>query len=159
MLMKLSSISLPVSVFLSGLYGGIGFFTIMGGNPSLKGLSSAGFAEYWQHIDSYMGARMPLFGPVLLLSVLFSVIALMPDWRSLSFWLVLLAFLFLVADLVFTFSINHPLNKLIQDWDLQNLPANVQEVKARVINAFWYRSFFMISSFTCITIAAFVRNF
>jgi hypothetical protein len=158
MLTKLSSISIPLAVFVAGLYGGIGFFTFMGGNPTLITLSSRTFAEYWQSVDSYMGARMPIFGPILLLSILFGIITLLPSWQTLSFWLLVIAFLILIADLVFAFSVNIPLNKAIQSWDLNNLPANVQEIKAKVIQAFWVRGGFMISSFACVVLAAFVKK-
>ncbi|MEO8405277.1 MAG: DUF1772 domain-containing protein [Chitinophagaceae bacterium] len=112
--MKFSTLALGISLFLSGLYGGTGFFTIMGGNPAVARLSERGFAEYWQQVDSFMGARMPVFGPILLLSLLTSVITLSAAWRSVSFWLVLLALVIIIGDIIFTLSTNHPLNQLIQ---------------------------------------------
>jgi hypothetical protein len=59
---KWLDISLGVTVFLSGLYGGIGFFTVLGGNPTLARLSTSTFAEYWQHIDSFMGRFLFMTG-------------------------------------------------------------------------------------------------
>jgi hypothetical protein len=158
MLTKLSSISIPLSVFVAGLYGGIGFFTFMGGNPSLINLSSRTIAEYWQSIDSYMGARMPVFGPILLFTILFAIITSLPAWRTPSFWLLVAAFVILITDMVFAFSVNIPLNRVIQSWDIQNLPSNVQEVKAKVIRAFWFRGTFMLSSFICVVLAAFIKK-
>jgi uncharacterized membrane protein len=155
---KLSLVALYLSLFLSGLYGGVGFFTVMGGNPAVRKLSTPAFAEYWQHIDGYMGARMPVFGPILLLSMLFSVISLIPFRTTPSFWLMVLAFLIIIGDLVFTMSTNHPLNKLIQSWDLQNLPDNVKEIQQQVVHAFWYRAVFMISSFACVVLALVFRR-
>jgi hypothetical protein len=158
MLSKMSLFGLYLSVFLSGLYGGVGFFTFMGGNPALRKMSSSAFAEYWQHIDSYMGARMPVFGPVLLLSILFTTITLLPFRNSPSFWFMVAAFLIMVADIAFTLSTNHPLNKLIQSWDLQNLPGNVKDIQQQVVHAFWYRSAFMIVSFACVVMALLFKN-
>jgi uncharacterized membrane protein len=155
---KLSLVALYLSLFLSGLYGGVGFFTIMGGNPALRKLSEPAFAEYWQQVDGYMGARMPVFGTILLLSMLFSVIALLPLRTTPSFWLMALAFLIIIGDIVFTLSTNHPLNRLIQSWDLQHLPDNVKEVQQQVVHAFWYRSVFMISSFACVVLALVFRR-
>ena len=157
MLMKFQTFSLGISLFLSGLYGGTGFFTIMGGNPAVARLSERGFAEYWQQVDSFMGTRMPVFGPILLLSLLTSVITLSAAWRSVSFWLALLALIIIISDIIFTLSTNHPLNQLIQSWDLQHLPSNVKEVQAKVVYAFWFRSFFMIASFACVVLA-FILN-
>jgi hypothetical protein len=156
--LTLTEISLAISAILSGLYGGTGFFTIMGGNPAVAGLSDRSFAEFWQQVDSYMGARMPVFGPILMLSLLLSVIALIPERKTTSFWLMALALLVMILDLVFTLSTNHPLNRLIQSWDLNQLPANVQEIKAQVVHAFWFRSVFMILSFVCVVAAIYMRR-
>ena len=158
MRLTLTEISLAISAILGGLYGGTGFFTIMGGNPAVAALSDRSFAEFWQQVDGYMGARMPVFGPILLLSLLLSVIALVPERTTISFWLMAFALFILVIDLVFTLSTNHPLNRLIQSWDLNQLPANVQEIKAQVVHAFWFRSAFMILSFACVVAAIFLRR-
>lgn len=155
---KWIEISLGLTVFLSGLYAGVGFFTILGGNSAVGKLSDKAFAEYWQHIDSYMGARMPFFGPLLLLSVLLSVILLFGDRQVPTLWLMLMAFLVLVGDVVFVFTVNHPLNQLIQSWDLNNLPANVEIVKNRVVQAFNIRCWLMMVPFAMTVLAVFFRK-
>ena len=151
--MKPASPFMLITLLLTGFYAGIGFFGFMGANPAVLKMSNSTFAEYWQHIDSYMAARMKFFGPLLLLSVLTSVLLYIRAWRSPAFWFLLAALLFLVADLIVAFTINVPLNKLIQSWDLANLPANVQDVKQRVVTAFYYRNTFMIACFVCILIS------
>ena len=151
--MKLTSPYLLIPLLLTGFYAGIGFFGFMGANPATSKMSSSTFAEYWQHIDSYMAARMKFFGPLLLLSVITAVLLHLRVWRSPAFWLLSAALLFLVADLIVAFTINVPLNKLIQSWDLANLPTNVQDVKQRVVTAFYYRNTFMIACFVCILIS------
>jgi uncharacterized membrane protein len=155
---KWIGLSLGLTTFLSGLYGGIGFFTLMGGNPALEKLSPRGFAEYWQQIDSFMGARMPVFGPVLLLSVLLSAMLLLKEWRTLPFWLMLSAFLVLVGDVAFTLSVNHPLNRLIQGWDLNSLPDNVEQIRLKVVKAFNVRLFLMLGAFALVIFAVWTRN-
>jgi hypothetical protein len=64
----------------------------------------------------------------------------------------------LIGDVVFTLSANHPLNRLIQSWDLNNLPSNVQEVKWKVAKAFDIRSFLMMSSFVMLLLAIWFRR-
>src|SRR5688500_721996 len=116
--MKLSSITLFLPALLSGLYAGIRFSVIMGGNPSILKMSERTFAEYWQHIDFYMASRMKIFGPLLLLSVVAGIIFQLRACQTPSFWLFVVALLILVVDIVAFASINHPLNGLIQSWDL-----------------------------------------
>ncbi|HEX2629005.1 MAG TPA: hypothetical protein VHM26_08340 [Chitinophagaceae bacterium] len=143
--------SLAITTFLTGLYAGVGFFTIMGGNPAIARLSDRGFAEFWQHVDHFMAARMPIAGPFFLLSTLISMIILFRiTGPSFSSWMMSGALVVLIADLVFTLNVNHPLNTLIQSWDLSNLPANVSEIKMKVYEAFNIRLWFMIISFALV---------
>jgi len=155
---KLMEAFLFLVVLISGFYAGTGFFWIMGGNPALRLMSSQTFAEYWQHTDHYMAARMKIFGPLLFLSLLATVILFIKEYRTPSFWFMLLALCILVADLTVALSVNHPLNNLIQSWDLKNLPANVQEVKWKVAKAFDKRSIFMISAFVSVLVSVWLRK-
>jgi len=150
--------SLFLTALLSGLYGGTGFFTAMGGNPALKAMSDAGFAEFWQNVDRYMAARMPVFGPFLLLSTIVSTTLLILNKHSISSWLMVAALAILICDIVFALRINHPLNQQIQSWDLNNLPSNVQDIKWKVIGAFNMRLLFMMSAFVLVLISIWLRK-
>ena len=146
--------SLAVTTFVTGLYAGVGFFTIMGGNPAIAKLSDRSFAEFWQHVDHYMGERMPVAGPFFVASVLISMVLLFrTSGSSFSSWMMSGALVVLIADIVFTVNINHPLNRLIQTWELSNLPANVSEIKMKVYHAFNIRIWFMIVSFVLVILS------
>jgi hypothetical protein len=134
------------------------FFVPMGGNPAIELMSERTFAEYWQHTDHFMAARMKIFGPLLLLTMLSTVVLLLKEYRTGSFWLILLAFGVLVADIIFIFSTNHPLNHLVQGWDLDNLPSNVADVKEKIVGAFNVRLVFMISTFLLVLMALWFHN-
>ncbi|WP_161596620.1 anthrone oxygenase family protein [Chitinophaga vietnamensis] len=155
---KFLALLLSLTIFLSGLYAGAGFFTIIGNNPAITKMSTVAFVEYWKNVDSYMAARMPVFGPILLLSLLISTIMLFRDKQRPSALLMLLALLIIVMDLVFTLSVNHPLNHLIQSWDLHALPANAREIQLQVVAAFNTRSLMMIVSFIAVIAAVALKN-
>ena len=121
-------------------------------------MSDRTFAECWQHTDHFMAARMKIFGPLLLLSMLFCVLVLLQVYRTASFWWMLAAFCTLLTDVIFTLSINHPLNRQVQSWDLNNLPSNAQEIKWRIIKAFNVRTIFMIGSFLMVLLAAWFES-
>jgi len=140
---------------LSGFYGGTGFFVAIGGNPAIRLMSDRTFAEYWQHADHFMAYRMRIFGPLLLLTTILVLILLIKERSVASAWCVAIALIILITDVAFTFSINHPLNQLIQSWDLNNLPSNVQEIKNKVLNAFDMRKLFMMSSFAFVLLSLF----
>jgi len=78
------------------------------------------------------------------------------EWATPTFWFLLMALLILIADMILIFTTNHPLNQLVQSWDLNNLPANVQEIQFKIVNAFWFRSAFMMGSFVCVLLAVFL---
>jgi uncharacterized membrane protein len=155
---KLVELSFFFSALLSGLYAGTGFFIAMGGNPAVRLMSDQTFAEYWQHTDLFMASRMKVFGPVLLLAMLLSIIVIMKEYHTSSFWFMVVALVILITDVVFTFSTNHPLNQTVQSWNLNDLPPNVQEIKWRIIKAFDIRKIFMISSFVMVLLAIWFRK-
>lgn len=155
---KLIEIILFCSALLSGFYAGTGFFVAIGGNPAIRLMGDRTFAEYWQHTDHFMAARMKIFGPLLLLIMLAAVIVLLKEYQTPSFWLMLVAFAILVTDVAFTFSTNHSLNQLVQSWDTENLPSNVQDIKWKIVNAFNMRTIFMISSFVVVLLAVWLRE-
>jgi hypothetical protein len=155
---KLIDLYLFIPTLLTGFYAGTGFFVAMGGNPSIKLMADKTFAEYWQHTDYFMAYRMRIFGPLLLLSMVVGVLILLKEYRTHSFWCMLLATGILITDIAFTLSTNHPLNQVIQSWDLNNLPSNVQEIKKQVVSAFSMRTIFMISSFVMVLLAVWLRR-
>lgn len=147
-----------MAAWVTGVYGGTGFFIWMGGNPSIKKMSDKTFAEYWQHTDHFMAARMKIFGPLMLLCVLAAVLALLPQYKTPSFWCMLLAFGILVTDIAFTLTTNHPLNKKVQSWNVQNLPADVQATKHQIAKAFDTRKVLMIASFVLVLLAVLLHR-
>lgn len=147
-----------VATLSAGFYAGTGFFVLMGGNPSIKRMTERTFAEYWQLVDHFMAARMKIFGPIMLCCMIAAVLSMIKEYQTPAFWCMLLALALLIADIIFTFSTNHPLNKLVQSWDVNNLPFNAREVKWKIASAFNTRSFFMIASFIMVLLALWLRK-
>lgn len=155
---KIIEITLFAATLLSGFYAGTGFFVAMGGNPAIKLMSDHTFAEYWQHVDHFMAARMKIFGPLLLVTMLAATLVLLKEWRTPAFWCMLIGTLIIITDVVLTIKTHMPFNQLIQSWDLSNLPANVQEIKLNVVHAFDRRLVFMISSFIMVLLTVWLRK-
>lgn len=147
-----------ITTLLSGFYAGIGFFTAIGANPAAEKMTDRTFAEYWQQLDHYMGSRMPVFGIVLLVSLIASIVLLGTKSISPSFWLMLAGFVIIVADIIFTVRVNHPLSHLIQSWNINELPGDVQVVKQKVVHAFNWRIICMISSFIMVLLSVWARG-
>ncbi len=155
---KISISGLFLTTLLTGFYAGTGFFILMGGNPAIAKMSSNTFAEYWQHTDFYMAARMKIFGPVLLFTVLTTLLLHIGQWKTASFWFLSMALFILITDMIYVFTVHFPLNQLIQSWDLHHLPSDVQQIKQKVTDAFRIRSVCMIGSFVCVLLALFLKK-
>lgn len=149
---------LACTTFLTGLYGGIGLFTAMGGNPAMRRMSVQTFTEFWKYTDHYMGARMPIFGPVMLLCVLASTVVMFLQDREPACWCMLCALVINLADVAFTMRVNLPLNQQIRDWKVnQKLPDNIAEIQQHIVAAFDKRCVMMIASFAMVLMAMWMR--
>lgn len=138
-----------ITVLFLGFYGGTGFFVVMGGNPAIQKMSACTFAEYWQRTDRHMAARMKIFGPALLVYAFATTVLSYYHGSVVSFALMFAVNVILIADMIFVFNVNHPLNKTVQSWKLDELPENVLQVRDRIFQAFRIRSAFMIAGFVC----------
>ncbi len=145
-------------ILISGLYAGMGFFHAMGLNPAMKKMSNRTFVEFWQCTDHYMAKRMSKFGPLLLLSFIADVMVLLYKWQTIYFWLVVMSLIFTITDIVFVIRVNHPLNRLAQSWNLNNLPAGVEQIKKEVVKAFNRRLLLMIGAFILLLLAVWLRS-
>jgi len=109
-------------------------------------MSDKTFVEFWQHVDYFMAARMKIFGLLLMLSILISLLLLIVNRHhtgTAPIFIMAAALATNIADLVFVLNVNHLLNHLIQSWSLYG--------KWKVVKAFDMRKF-MISSFVVVLI-------
>ncbi|HLA57467.1 MAG TPA: hypothetical protein VK622_01840 [Puia sp.] len=145
------------TVLFGGFYDGTGFFVRMGGNPAILRMSDRTFAEYWQHTDHFMAERMKIFGPMFLVTLMITILVNTMNFKSWFFVSLFSAFIVLLIDMTYTFTVNHPLNRMIQSWDLEHLPDNVHEIKIKTAHAFYWRSAFMILTFLLLLFAIFLK--
>ena len=153
----MTNLLLFCTVLFGGFYGGTGFFVRMGGNPAILRMSDRTFAEYWQHTDHFMAERMKIFGPMFLVTLMITILVNTMNFKSWFFVSLFSAFIVLLIDMTYTFTVNHPLNRMIQSWDLEHLPDNVHEIKIKTAHAFYWRSAFMILTFLLLLFAIFLK--
>lgn len=148
-------IALFVSSILIGFYGGIGFFSFISFLPTLERLPVPHLTPFWRLIDGYMGRRMRVFGPLMLLSLLVTLGLLMPQWNSVAFWLVGAALLVLVTDVRIAIRENIPVNRAIQNRDMMYSPEQLEAFRTTMVRAFYKRSTLMILCFLLVNLAWF----
>lgn len=146
-------ISLFICSILTGFYGGIGFFGFMSFLPTLNRLPVQHLTPFWRLIDGYMGQRMRIFGPLMLLSLFITLLLLIPQWHSLAFWLVGAALLVLVVDVRIALTENIPANQAIQNRDAVYTPEQLETFRATMVRAFYKRSTLMMLCFLLVNLA------
>ncbi len=85
------------SLMNPSIFGIINFSSLM--NPSIFGIInpagdlmlSVQWAKSWQITDGFMGARMRVFGPLILVTYLLTILFFGWQWRKPIFWLLLVA--------------------------------------------------------------------
>lgn len=125
-----------ITLLLTGLAAGIGFYQFTGGTPAYRGVSARTFVEYHKKLDSYMTVRMP---PFFLLGQVFILIWLLlerQNWQSFTFMMLVLAFISTTIELVTIFRGNRPINFIIQTWSLEGIPDDWAEYRDKWLSFF-----------------------
>ena len=131
---------LAVELFVVGLYAGIHWFNYLGGLPALRDLERAEtFVDFWQNVDRYMGARMRIFGPAVLVSCILPMLwfAAERNWWVAGGEMVVLALL--LADVATAIVGNVPINAAIQSWRLDAIPESWRDVRGALLRYFRLR--------------------
>jgi hypothetical protein len=161
----------PVALFLllivTGFYAGIHFASLM--NPSLFGIiNPAGdrmpavqWAATWQVTDGFMRVRMGIFGPVIQITYLVTLLLFIRQWRSAVFWLVLAAFGLFMADVVLTITRQIPINRYIEHLDFRYLTpqqvARINDIHPQVIHNFEGRELLSLLGFALVSLTPFLQ--
>ena len=119
----------------------------MGYLPALRDVEAGHIIRFWKKADEFFGRRMPVFGILLLVSQLIAIALLANDPNDISFWMLLFAFVLIVADLVIAIAINTPVNKILRRWQNGDVPENFEAMRSRALAAFYGRAAAAIISF------------
>jgi hypothetical protein len=155
--MKLSSALLLITTLLTGFLGGIGFVNYMGFGPALQETPAEELIRYWQIVDSYMSARMPVYGIVMLLSFVSAGICLVRQSSKLPLLFLVLSLAFVLTDVGIAIAYNFPFNKMIQGITSGNIPSDFEECRNRSVIGFKLRSVCMIGSFAMMLISTYFQ--
>jgi hypothetical protein len=154
--MKLSYGFLFLAVILTGLGAGLGFANAVGYMPAFEDTPADHALSFWQHADHYFRARMPFFGNGLLLSLLLSLLFLRKEWQSPGYWMVVLALLASIVEMIVIFTQNLPINIVIEKLDVEKLlPLDFEELRQKAMRAFYIRSFLNLVTFLLTLTGAF----
>jgi uncharacterized membrane protein len=154
--MKTASAFLLVATLGTGFLGGIGFVNLIGFVPALKKTPPQQIIRFWQIVDGYMKVRMPRFGIAILFSLIGSVILLLNQPYKQPVWLLVLAVLFIFADIFIATRHNFPFNKMIQSITPETVPVNFEQLRRQSVVGFSTRAICMIGSFISTLTALFL---
>lgn len=146
------------SLLLSGLSAGIGFANAIGYMPAFADSPAPVAISFWQHADHYFRARMPIFGNVLLLTLVATLVVLHQEWQTWPFWLVAIGLLLTAGDIFVIVTENLPINRRLVTWSPENVPRDFEQYRQQALRAFTKRSGLSILAFVCLLSAAYLRT-
>lgn len=165
---KIRPVALYLLILISGIYAGLHFSGMI--NPLVFGIinaqgdlmNSVEWAKSWQITDGFMRVRMSVCGPIILFGYIFALLLFIKKWRTLIFWLILVAFGLFIADILLTGNQQIPTNRYIETLDFQHLTAEqvarINEIHPQVIKNFQSREWFSILGFVLVALTPFVSN-
>lgn len=154
--MKTIRMALFFALLLTGLSAGMGFANAVGYMPAFSDTPAESMIPFWQNADKYFRVRMPVFGNLLLLTLVITMVLLRQHWRTASFWLVAAGLLFALGDLTVILTENRPVNLVLETWTTGQVPPDYAQYQQRATEAFAKRSTFTIASFVCVLLATFL---
>jgi len=153
-----TQIALFVSAICTGLFAGLLWTFMVAVNPMAATLDGPTYAGVWQTLIETTDRGIP---PVLLGAVVGPIIALVAlrrQYRSRTFLLTLIAFLlFAFGVMVFTITLNVPINNYVLSWSPAAPPADWAQARARWDTLNTIRTPISIVSFLCYLLA--IRSF
>lgn len=156
--MKATSVFLITATVGTGFLGGIGFLNFIGFGPAMKNTPAEHIVPHWQILDGYMRVRMPIFGSIILLSLIGSAALLIKQPYKQPIWLLIIALLFILTDLFVAVKYNFPFNRMAQSITPETIPANFEYYRGRSVFGFSIRSVCMIGSFVSTLTALFLHT-
>jgi uncharacterized membrane protein len=142
-----------LSVAATGIVAGLFVGTELGQLKVQEGLGAQEFMFFKQRFELAVGRIMP---PVLILTTLspFPLLYLLRRGSKATLVLVALACALWVGATAVTLILNVPVNSLAARWDVENPPANWEDLRARWHLGQTIRTALTLPAFTCLLLAA-----
>lgn len=147
-------VALHASALGTGLFTGLLWTFAVGVDPMLKRLDASGYARAMQTLIGTIDRGIP---PVLVIANLAPIVALVGLRRrvgSRAFALTATGFsLFAVGVMVFTVTLNVPINRYIQTWSVESPPDDWEQDSDRWDALNWIRTPISVVAFLCYLLA------
>jgi hypothetical protein len=139
-----------VALLLTGLYAGGVLFVVLA--PSLTRLPGEVYVPYWQALNTDYGRAMP---PLLLTCLAAQAVTVALSWRTGGWFLglSLAALVLVVLTVVLTVVGMEPINRAVDAWDADRLPADWAEIRARWSGRHLIRTALALTAFGCLLAA------
>lgn len=152
-------VTLYLLIVMTGLYAGIHFAGVMA--PVVSKMTVAEYTSYWQILDGFMGQRMPIFGQIFLGLYALNILLFIKEWKTTTFWIILVCLALLLSDMVLTVIQQIPINQYIQSVDSKNLTSDklttLEEMKSQAEKNFLTRDMLSIASFVLLSMTPFLQ--
>ncbi|MEU4572698.1 anthrone oxygenase family protein [Nonomuraea sp. ATR24] len=142
--------SRTVALSLVGLYAGGVLFVVLA--PSVGSLPGPAYVRYWQALNVDYGRAMP---PLLLTGIAATLVTSALSWPRgwLTLGLSSAALLLVILTVALTLTGLEPLNRVVDTWNPDKLPADWHEIRQRWLNLHLVRTVLAVAAFACLLTA------
>lgn len=150
---QLQRTMLAILTVLIGCNAGTLFLCAIGIIPAIQRMPPDAYIRFWQAMDFYMNARMPVFGLCMAVAYFVTLIAFRRHWRTWVFAALTCCLVLSFSEMAFTAIGHMPINRAVNAMtaaDIQNTGLVVQYRDATVAN-FRVREWLAISSFVLLS--------
>jgi uncharacterized membrane protein len=143
-----------ISLVATGILAGLLFDFWVFITPALATLPASSFVETTKAIDNQFFNPIPWVYTLVNFSILFVLLVMIREWRSLPFILTAFALVCALGSTVSTLLINVPINiDVINNWSVQSPPANWAAVRDQWDQANGFRAILEFIAFASLVVA------
>jgi Domain of unknown function (DUF1772). len=146
------------AILMVGLLAGNSFAFVLGMGPAMESLSAVTYLELHRQIEGFFSGRTPIMYAVAIASLILDLMLQKKDWKKFEFILVLFALICILDEVLMGLSGSGPLTQSVRDWNFQNIPADLADVRILWMRYMYWRSALLVSGFALLLAATCFTN-
>ena len=146
------------AILMVGLLAGNSFAFVLGMGPAMDSLSAVTYLELHRQLEGFFQDRTPIMYAIAIASLVLDLVLQKNNWKRFEFILVLFALVCILDEVLMALSGSAPLTRSIRDWNFQNVPADLVDVRILWMRYMYWRSALLVASFVLLLAATCLTN-
>ena len=146
------------AILMVGLLASNSFAFVLGMGPAMDSLTAITYLELHRQLEGFFSGRTPIMYAVAVASLVLDLVLQKRDWKKFEFILVLFALICILDEILMGLSGSGSLTQSLRDWNFQNIPADLADVRILWMRYMYWRSALLISGFVLLLAATCFTN-